>query len=126
MKCFYSKHAVLGAVIFAGFASAMMASSSIPAAAGDLRQELARLVKTPAGCTAVRLRLKLLQSQNRDKYFAFAGRKDKTPSGMRGCGYSWYMDSKSEAEAIALRNCKKMEVRYGTDGGSKTCHLMGL
>ena len=120
------KRTMLSAAVFVGIVSVLIASSGAPVAASDLREELARLVKTPAGCSAVRLRLKLLQSQNRDVYFAFAGRKDTTISGIRGCGYSWFQPSKAKAEAIALENCKNMEARYGTDGGRKTCHLIGL
>ena len=56
-------------------------------------------------------------------HLAFAGRKDSTITGIRGCGYAWNRDA-AKAQAVALENCRKWEKTYGTGNGEKTCRLM--
>jgi len=78
-----------------------------------------------AGCTAARKQIRRQKAEAAEAgwYLAFAGRKDSTITGIRGCGYAWNRDA-AKAQEIALRNCRKWEVQYGTDGGKKVCSLM--
>lgn len=55
--------------------------------------------------------------------FAFAGRKDSTITGIRGCGYGWSMDLE-RAQEVAMEHCRKWEVEYGVGNGEKTCRLI--
>jgi hypothetical protein len=81
--------------------------------------------RNAAGCSAAR---KQIRRSKKDAakdgwHLAFAGRKDSTITGIRGCGYAWRRDL-AKAQAAAMNNCKKWEVKYGTDNGKKTCRLM--
>lgn len=55
--------------------------------------------------------------------FAFAGRKDSTITGIRGCGYGWSL-SLERAQEIAMQNCRKWELKYGIGNGDKTCRII--
>lgn len=78
-----------------------------------------------AGCTAARkqIRRQTKSAAKEGYYLAFAGRKDTTITGIRGCGYAWDTD-KAKAQSRAMSECKKWEKTYGTGQGEKICALM--
>ncbi len=74
-------------------------------------------------CTASRKALRKLSKQYPAYHFVFAGRKDTTITGIRGCGFAWNTDLK-RAQKVAMENCKEWEVKYGTAGGKKICRFL--
>lgn len=92
-------------------------------AQSDLETYLKNKVNGIGGCSRVRGEFKILRKKYPSYHFAFAGRKDFTLSGIRGCGYAWNKN-KDIANKTAMQNCKKWEEKYGTAGGKKTCSLL--
>ena len=77
------------------------------------------------GCTAARKQIRRQKSAAAKEgwHLAFAGRKDSTITGIRGCGYAWNSDP-AKAQQAAMQNCRKWEKTYGTGDGDKVCSLM--
>jgi hypothetical protein len=83
------------------------------------------MARSTYSCTAARKqvrRLKLAAAKD-GVYLAFAGRKDSTITGIRGCGIAW-RSSLEEAQKAAMARCRQKEVEFGTAGGKKVCRLM--
>lgn len=78
-----------------------------------------------AGCTAARKQIKRQKASAAKEgyHLAFAGRKDSTITGIRGCGYAWNTNM-AKAQADAMKYCKESEAKYGTGNGEKICSLM--
>lgn len=78
-----------------------------------------------AGCTAARkqIRRQKQEAASHGWHLVFAGRKDSTITGIRGCGYAWNRDA-AKAQQTAMQNCKQWEAKYGTGDGTKVCSLM--
>lgn len=89
----------------------------------DLFEALGYRMAGTATCTKIRRALRDLQELYPEDHFAFAGRKDRTITGIRGCGYAWD-ETLAAAQTRAMENCRKWEVEYGTHGGTRTCRLM--
>ena len=79
--------------------------------------------KNGAGCTYMRKKFRRFRKEFPDAHFVFAGRKDRTITGIRGCGFAWNLD-RVKAEEQAMKSCRKWEAEYGTDGGTKTCRFL--
>lgn len=109
------------AVVAVMFLSGAAAPSAWAAPAFDA--ELKMTVKRVGGCTRVRHRLRSLRKEHPEYHFAFAGRKAATITGIQGCGFAWDK-SGPVAAAKAMARCKRIEKKYGTGDGTKTCRLM--
>lgn len=81
--------------------------------------------RNSAGCTMYRKEIRKFKRRGEFEpyHFAFAGRKDRTITGIRGCGYGWSTDLE-RAQNIAMERCREWEVEYGVGNGEKTCRLM--
>ena len=102
-----------------------LTSQPMEARAQSVSEELSALKNKIAGCTRAKRKLRNFQKKYKDYHFVFAGRKDRTITGIRGCGYAWNKN-RNTARKNAMRNCKKWEKKYGTDGGKKTCRFFKL
>lgn len=92
----------------------------------DFGECMDRFMKnSPAGCSAARKQIRRQKASAAEAgwHLAFAGRKDSTITGIRGCGFAWYTDLR-KAQEHAMASCRKWETTYGTNGGTKTCRLM--
>lgn len=89
----------------------------------EIQSELDLLGKKSFGCSKILKRFKTFRREYTQFHFFFAGRKDDTVTGIRGCGYGFNIDPE-KAQADALKHCKKWEVTYGTDNGTKVCQFM--
>lgn len=91
--------------------------------APSLAEEMRQTIKRVGGCTRVRHKFKRLRKQYPAYHFAFAGRKAATITGIQGCGYSWDKN-KAKADSRAMESYRRIEKRYGTGDGTKTCRLL--
>ncbi|MEO0402744.1 MAG: hypothetical protein AAF214_10250 [Pseudomonadota bacterium] len=94
-------------------------------AEGDLiADKLNAAAKGRQSCSQARKELRKLRDEHPNYHFAFAGRKDRTITGMRGCGYAWNLDLET-AQQRAMLECRKSEVEFGTGGdGTRICRLL--
>ncbi|MGC1496345.1 MAG: hypothetical protein WA790_11095 [Sulfitobacter sp.] len=106
-------------VLFLSLSGPVFAKSAVE----TIKEELSELSEDSFGCSKVLKRLKTFRRKYPEFHFYFAGRKDDTRTGIRGCGYGFNSDPE-KAKADALKHCKKWEVNYGTDGGKKICHFI--
>lgn len=93
---------------------------------GEISSKLRKAMNRNAtGCLNTRKEIRRLGRNKRYSayHFAFAGRKDRTITGMKGCGYAWNVDLEG-AQNKAMAECRKWEVKYGTGDGEKTCRFM--
>ncbi len=89
----------------------------------EIQTKLAKFKGSNFSCTKSRRALRRLTKEHPAYTFAFAGRKAPTITGIRGCGFAWNTNP-DKARSVAMQNCKKWEIQYGTGGGKWTCRLM--
>ena len=106
--------------------SGNQASAQSAKLSGEISSKIRKVMNRNAtGCRNARKEIRRLRRNKRYSayHLVFAGRKDSTITGMKGCGYAWNVDL-VEAQSRAMAECRKWEVKYGTGDGEKTCRFM--
>lgn len=115
-------------LMFASLLSALVlpegTSAQSAAQSAEIKEHLAQKTKGRQGCSQARKAIRAIKEDYPGYTFVFAGRKDRTITGIRGCGYAWNTNP-AKAAQVAMENCRKWEKEYGTGAdGTKTCRIL--